>query len=216
MSLEQPTSSGPREPNPWRTAAIGTGVFVGLLWIIEIVDALMNHRLDQGGIRPREVDGLSGIVFAPVLHSGWSHLISNTVPALILCFVVLLSGIRVWARVTATVWLIAGVGTWLTGASHSLHLGASMLVFGWVVYLILRGFFHHNATHIIVGIVVFIFYGTMLLGVLPGSDGVSWQGHLFGALGGAVAAWWGDTGGRSTPRPVKGADDDPLAKYLAD
>lgn len=203
MSQLERETSGQRDQ--WRVAAIGSVAFVALLWVIEIVDTILDHRLDGGGILPRETDGLDGILWAPLLHGGWGHLMGNTVPALVLCFVVMMSGLATWARATALIWVIAGVGTWLTGGDHSVHIGASSLIFGWVVYLVLRGFFHHDKTHILVGIVVFIIYGTMLLGVLPGQDGVSWQGHLFGAVGGAIAARLGDTWGRRGPKPVKQA-----------
>ncbi len=176
-------------PTPWRTAAIGSAGFVGLLWLIEIIDALTRSDLDAQGIEPREVDGLLGIVFAPLLHAGWGHLVSNTIPALLLLFLLLLSGVGTCVRATAIIWITAGLGTWLIGPTHSVHLGASSLIFGWVVFLVLRGFFHRNSTHILIGVGVFLVYGTMLVGVLPTTPGVSWQGHLFGALGGAIAAW---------------------------
>lgn len=201
MSQLERSTSGQRDQ--WRVAAIGSAIFVALLWVIEIVDAILDHRLDGAGIRPREADGLDGILWAPMLHGGWGHLMGNTVPALILCFVVMMSGLGTWARSTAIIWVIAGFGTWLTGGDHSVHIGASSLIFGWVVYLVLRGFFHHDKTHILIGVVVFLVYGTMLLGVLPGQDGVSWQGHLFGAVGGAVAARLGDSWGRRGPAAVK-------------
>lgn len=204
--LARPTG---RQPDAWRTAAIGSVSFVALLWVIELVDQILDNRLDGGGIRPLRSDGLDGIVWAPLLHGGWSHLMSNTLPALVLCFVVMMSGLRAWAKATAIIWVVAGVGTWLTGGLftdlNTVHIGASSLIFGWVVHLVLRGFFRRDATQILIGVVIFIVYGSMLMGVLPGNDGVSWQGHLFGALGGAVAAWIGDGWGRpsATPRAVK-------------
>jgi membrane associated rhomboid family serine protease len=142
--------------------------FVALLYAVELADTLMNHRLDGLGVRPRQVDGLDGIAFAPLLHGGWTHLVANTVPLLIFGFLILLAGAARWLAVTAVVWVVGGAGTWLTGQPGSLHVGASVLAFGWLVYLLLRGLF----------------------GVLPGQPGISWQGHLFGALGGGLAAWW--------------------------
>src|SRR3546814_10030197 len=100
---------------------------------------LMANRLDREGIEPRETDGLLGIVFAPLLHGGWGHLIANTFPALVLGFLILLSGLRTWVGVTLVVWVIGGFGTWLTGGDNSVHIGASGLIFGWLTYLIVRG-----------------------------------------------------------------------------
>lgn len=186
MTLEQQSTT---EPSRWATAATTIGGFVVLLWVIEFVDMLMNNRLDQEGIEPREGDGLLGILFAPLLHGGWDHLAANTIPIAVLGFLILLSGVGTWVSVTALVWIIGGVGTWLTGGDNTVHLGASVLVFGWLVFLIVRGFFNGKIGQIALGVVVLLLYGGALWGVLPGQEGISWQGHLFGALGGGVAAW---------------------------
>jgi membrane associated rhomboid family serine protease len=164
--------------------------FVGLLYLVELLDTVMGHRLDGGGVRPREADGLDGILFAPLLHNGWGHLLANTFPLLVFGFLILLAGVARWLAVTAVVWLVGGAGTWLTGQPHSIHLGASVLAFGWLVYLLLRGVFSLSVGQIALGIVLLLVYGSVLVGVLPGTPGVSWQGHLFGALGGVLAAWW--------------------------
>lgn len=165
-------------------------VFVGLLYVVELTDTILGNTLDASGVRPREVEGLDGILWAPMLHGGWGHLMANTVPLLVLGFLVLLSGVARWAAVTAVVWVVGGLGTWLTGGEQTVHLGASVLAFGWLVYLLVVGFFSRSATQIMVGVVLLFLYGGLLLGVLPGQPGVSWQGHLFGAVGGVVAAWW--------------------------
>ena len=164
--------------------------FVGLLYVVELTDTILDNRLDAAGVRPREAEGLDGIAFAPLLHSGWDHLFANTVPLLLFGFLILLAGVARWLAVTAVVWLVGGVGVWLTGADQTVHLGASVLAFGWLVYLLLRGVFSRSVGQILVGVVLLFLYGGVLWGVLPGQPGVSWQGHLFGALGGAWAAWW--------------------------
>ena len=179
----------PRRSRPLVAAQV-IAVFVVLLYVVELVDTLDRNRLDGYGIRPREVGGLDGIVFAPLLHHGWGHLVANTVPLLVFGFLILLAGVARWAAVTAVVWLVGGVGTWLTGQPHSLHLGASVLAFGWLVYLLLRGIFARDASQIALGAILLFMYGGILYGVLPGQPGISWQGHLFGALGGALAAYW--------------------------
>lgn len=171
-------------------AAQVIAVFVALLYVVELVDTLSGNRLDAGGVRPRRVDGLDGIAFAPVLHAGWAHLLGNTVPLLVLGFLLLLAGVARWLAVTATVWLVGGVGTWLTAEPGSLHLGASVLAFGWLTYLLLRGVFSRRAAQVVLGGLLLLVYGGLLWGVLPGQPGISWQGHLFGALGGGIAAWW--------------------------
>jgi membrane associated rhomboid family serine protease len=164
--------------------------FVGFLYAVELVDTLLGNRLDGAGIRPREVDGLDGVLFAPVLHAGWEHLLANTFPLLLFGFLILLGGVARWVVVTAVVWVLGGLGVWLTGGDHTLHLGASVLAFGWLVFLLVRGFFSRSGVQILLGLVLLFLYGGLLWGVLPGQPGVSWQGHLFGALGGLWAAWW--------------------------
>ena len=95
----------------WLVGGITILSFVALLWVIEAVDVLLNHRLDQDGIRPLEVDGLWGILWAPLLHGGWPHLIANIVPALELGFLVSLAGMGRFVGATAIVWLLGGLGT---------------------------------------------------------------------------------------------------------
>lgn len=171
-------------------AALVAGVFVGVLWVLEVVDTVLGNRLDRLGIEPLEADGLWGVLFAPLLHAGFGHLTANTVPALVLTFLIMLSGGPVWARATGIVWVVGGLGTWLTGGANTLHLGASVLVFGWIVFLVLRGYFNRSVLQVVLGIGVLLAYGGALWGVLPTTPGVSWQGHLFGAIGGGLAAFW--------------------------
>lgn len=200
----EPTVSLPRAPRPrWQRAAITVGAFVALLYVLEAIDTVVNGRLDGWGIRPLNWDGLWGIAFAPMLHDGWGHLFANTVPLLVLGFLVLLSGIGRGLAATGIVWVIGGLGTWLTGGPY-LHVGASVLVFGWLTYLLVRGIFARNVGQILVGVMVLFVYGGVLWGVLPGQHGISWQGHLFGAIGGVVAAWALSSDARRTRHSAPG------------
>lgn len=179
-----------RSRDNWASAAIWSGGFVALLWVLEIVDTGLGNRLDAEGIRPGSTDGLLGVLLAPLLHAGFGHLIANTVPLLVLGFLVLLSGLGRGLAATAVIWLVAGLGTWLLAGPGTVHLGASGVVFGWLTYLLVRGFISRSPAQIAVGVGVFLVYGGLLWGVLPGQPGISWQGHLFGAVGGVLAAWW--------------------------
>jgi len=161
--------------------------FTGVLYLTEAVDTLLGGALDADGIRPRHLDGLEGILWAPLLHHGWQHLAANTVPVLVLGFLALAGGVGQFVAVTATIWLVGGLGTWLTG-NPGVHLGASILIFGWLVFLLTRGFFARSPAHMVLALVLFAVWGGVLWGVLPGTVGVSWQGHLFGALGGLIGA----------------------------
>ncbi len=163
--------------------------FVAVLWVSEIADAISGGALDQYGIRPRSEDGLVGIAAAPLLHGGFTHLEANTIPLLVLGFLVAASSVSRFVAVMACAWLVSGIGVWLVAPANSITLGASGLVFGLLTYLLVAGFLERNATRILVGVLVFFVYGGILLGVLPGQPGVSWQGHLFGAVGGVIAAY---------------------------
>jgi membrane associated rhomboid family serine protease len=162
---------------------------VAVMWAVELVDLLPHTNLDQWGIRPRQLRGLTGVVVGPFLHDGFGHLVGNTIPFLVLGCVIAASGIRCFVQVTVIVGLFAGLGTWLIGPPNTVHIGASGLVFGYLTYLVARGFFQHHIGQIVVGLIVAFFYGSILWGLFP-RPGISWQGHVFGAIGGVVAAWW--------------------------
>ncbi len=177
-----------REIPSWQQAALATGAFTALLWAIEIVDTATDDSLQRHGVQPRSDEGLLGIVLAPFLHGGWDHISANTGPVLVLGFLTLATGLLRGLAATAVIWVVGGLGVWLVAGSNSNHIGASGLIFGWIVYLAIRGIVNKQLWEIALGIVVLVLYGGALWGVLPGQPGVSWQGHLFGAIGGALAA----------------------------
>ena len=152
-----------------RGASLFMGVGVVLLWFLELVDAAVpGLRLDSWGVSPRDPAELPQIFTAPLLHVGWQHLAANTIPFFVLGLVILLSGIRPFLVATL----------------------ASGVVFGWLAFVLVRGVFSGNVRHLLVGVVMFLVYGGVLWGVLPTASGISWQGHLGGAVGGVLAAWW--------------------------
>jgi membrane associated rhomboid family serine protease len=191
-----PAPPQPKKRPTWMVGGATIVSFVVLLYIIELFDSLSNHHLDDNGIRPLETDGLWGIIFAPLLHANWGHLIANTIPALVLGFLMTLAGLARFIWATAIIWIVGGFGTWLIGNAgappgvETNHIGASGLIFGWLTFLLLFGFFTRKAWEIIVGLIVLFVYGGILLGALPGTFGVSWQGHLCGAIAGVLAAYW--------------------------
>lgn len=161
---------------------------VAFAWILEIVDFLLFGRLNQFGIIPRTVAGIGGIVAAPVLHAGFGHLISNTIPFLVLGGVVLMGGRRVFISASWFIILTGGTALWMFGPAGTVHIGASLLIFGYLGFLIVRGLFEKSVFWVVVGIVILIFYGGMLQGILPSDPYVSWRGHLFGFIAGILAA----------------------------
>ena len=158
-----------------------------LMWAVEMIDVVAGD-LDANGIAPRDPEGLAGIAFAPFLHGGFVHLIANTVPFLLLGATIALSGLVPVASVFVIVALVAGLGTWATAAEGTIHIGASGVVLGFATYLLTRGLYSQRALDLGVGLVVLSLYGaTLMLSLVP-APGISWQGHLFGAVGGVLAA----------------------------
>lgn len=165
------------------------GSFVAIFWILEILDQFVfHHTLDGYGIRPHSLIGLRGILFAPFLHGGFGHLIANTVPFLILGWLAMIQETSDFWIVTIITMIVGGVGTWMLGAPNSIHIGASSLIFGYLGFLLLRGYFQRNIASILLSLVVGFLYGGLIWGVLPTQPGISWQGHLFGFLGGVLSA----------------------------
>jgi membrane associated rhomboid family serine protease len=171
-----------------RAHATILGGFVGLLWVVHFVNALLGGALVFFGVHPRSLLGLLGILFAPFLHANFAHLLANTMPLLVLGWFVMLRRKRDFFIVSALSALVGGLGTWLVGQAASVHVGASVLVFGFLGHLLSRGIFERRFWPIVGSVVVFLLYGGALFGVLPGQTGISWQGHLFGFLGGVLAA----------------------------
>lgn len=165
------------------------GGFAALLWIIQIINSvLFQGRLAGLGIHPRSLEGLWGILFAPFIHVSFAHLIANTVPLLVLGWLVMLRQKRDLITVSALAALVGGLGTWLIAPALTVHVGASILIFGYLGYLLFRGIFERRFWPIVGSVVTFFLYGGALFGVMPGQVGVSWQGHLFGLIGGILAA----------------------------
>ncbi len=171
--------------------AVAQPVLIGLavLWAIELVDTLvLGSSLQRHGIHPREVSGLWGVLLSPFLHGGFGHLIANSGPFVVLGCLVRGRGKVPFLEASAVIIVVGGLGTWLTGGAHSNHIGASGLIFGWLGYLLLAGWYERSMVTIATSVVVGVIYGGMIWGVLPTRPGVSWQGHLFGFLGGWLAA----------------------------
>jgi membrane associated rhomboid family serine protease len=158
-----------------------------IIWVIQIVNMATGYSLNSWGIIPRSMDGLMGIAFAPFLHAGLWHIVANSVPLFILGVLLSLHGRAIFFEVTILVALLGGLGTWIFG-STAIHLGASGLVFGYWSYLLAYAFFHRELKAILIAIVVIIFYGGMLFGLLDMRSHISWSGHAFGMLAGILIA----------------------------
>ncbi len=165
------------------------GSFVTLFWVLEIIDQfLFQGSLDRLGIIPHQLIGLRGILFAPFLHGGFPHLIANTIPFLILGWFVMVQETSDFWIVTLITMIVGGLGVWVLAVPGSIHIGSSILIFGYLGFLLFRGWFQRNPASIFLSLIVFSLYGTLIWGILPTNPYVSWQGHLFGFLGGILAA----------------------------
>ncbi|GAA4751303.1 rhomboid family intramembrane serine protease [Gordonia alkaliphila] len=192
------TAPAPAAWPRWQRNAVIMAVIVVGLFVVEAVDAALNYSLDQDGIVPRTVSGLPGILWAPFLHVDFAHLIANVLPGAILGFILLMAGR--FLAVTAVVWLVSGFGVWLIAPAGTVTVGASGIIFGWLTYLIVRGLFNRRFLQVLGGLALLVVYGGTLWGVLPQGGSVSWQGHLFGAIGGVLAAWMLASADRRAPR----------------
>lgn len=202
-------------PDP--TAQFGTPTFYAALgrafvvmclvvpWLalIEFVDQRLNGALDRRfGIVPHEVSGLDGVVFGPFLHFGWDHLLANSYAIIILGTFALAAGTR---RFLVATWLIAmasGLAVWFLTPAGTLVLGASGIAFGWLGLLFIRGLVERSWWHLAVALIAGLLYGAQLSLMVPKDESISWQGHLFGFIGGAVAAV---VTRRPSPKPAAAA-----------
>ncbi|MCP1386961.1 rhomboid family intramembrane serine protease [Corynebacterium sp. TA-R-1] len=183
--VKQP-SKRVRQRNTGLRFAVG---YVIVIWAVYLVNLIaFGGNLLYLGIHPLELSGLPFIFTSPLLHGSLEHIISNTIPGAIFAFLVGYSGKRVFWEVTAFVVIVGGLGTWVFGGIGTNHIGASGLVYGWLAYLLVRGFFNRSGSQITLGLTLGFFYSGLIWGVLPGTPGVSWQAHLFGAVGGVIAA----------------------------
>ncbi len=173
--------------------ALAAGVlmvaWVGLLWVLEAVDVVSHGSLDSLGIVPRQPGQLWDVVPAAFVHFGFAHVAANSLPLLVLGFFAALGGIARFLSVSLLIIVVSGLGVWFIAPAHSNTAGASGLIFGLFAYLLIRGFVDRRPLDIALGALVAVVYGSILWGVLPDNGHVSWQGHLFGLIGGVLAAF---------------------------
>lgn len=161
-------------------------IFVGAIWVIFLLDLFW--PLERLGLVPRSLTGLLGIVTMPFLHGNFGHLVSNTVPLIILLGLMVLSRPRPWPTIILLT-LISGVALWLLGRT-ALHIGASGLIYALMGFLIASGILERRLLPAAVALLVGFIYGSSILGgILPWQPGVSWEGHLLGLLAGGALAW---------------------------
>ncbi len=167
--------------------ALAITAFIIFIWAIYLLDLIL--PLEKLGLTPREGSGLFGIIAMTFLHGSYQHLMSNTVP--LIALLALLAGSRADSKkVVAIIILLGGSLLWLFGRGDYVHIGASLLVFGLAVFLVVSGILEKRTVPMIISVVVALVYGTSLLsGIMPWQQGISWDGHLMGGIAGGVTAW---------------------------
>lgn len=190
MALGRPDprfTQSPRARSSFRLALKITLVFIGIIWTVFIVDTAFGLRLGRFGLRPGSVGGLVGVFTAPLLHGGFQHILSNTLPLLISMTATLFLYPRSAFRVIPLVWLGSGLLAWFIGRP-SLHYGASGLIYGLLAFVFISGLLRRDMRSIAVSLLVGFLYGSMVWGVLPTRPHMSWEMHLCGAIMGVLLA----------------------------
>ena len=163
-------------------------IFPFLIWVVFLLSLVLELDLTRMGILPRDLFGILGIVTAPLIHANFSHLISNTIPLILLGWSMYFFYNKVASRVFILVYLLTGFLVWLF-AREVYHIGASGLVYAFVSFLFFSGIFRKDNKSIAIALLVTFLYGGVVWGILPGQKGISWESHLFGAIAGFVAAY---------------------------
>ncbi|WP_291423825.1 rhomboid family intramembrane serine protease [Deinococcus sp.] len=195
----------PERQSPVTQAAALTGLMIAVMWAEEIVDfSIFRGQLNSFGIEPRDPHTFWHIFTAPFVHAGFPHLIANTVPFAVLAFMSAVRSVGRFVSATFLIVLIGGTLVWLFGRS-SVHLGASELIFGYLAYLIGVGWWERTPVALGIAVVAVALYGGIIWGVLPSNPMISWEAHLFGFIGGLLAALLihGRRPASSAGRPVR-------------
>ena len=160
-------------------------VFIIVLWVIH----LLPFDLGMYGVYPRTSWGLRGVFFMPLIHGDWGHLISNTPPLFVLSAMVLFFYRKVAVQSFIMIYLLSGLAVWLF-ARPVFHIGASGVIYGLVAFVFWNGIFRRNIKAIVLALIVMFYYGGLFVGILPGQEGISWEGHLFGGVVGIFVSYW--------------------------
>ncbi|OFM86374.1 rhomboid family intramembrane serine protease [Corynebacterium sp. HMSC063A05] len=171
-------------------AAISTAIgYLVLIWTVFLVNEfIFGGALNNFGVRPRETSTLWGILTAPLLHADYGHIVANSLPGALFAGLIAMSSKRLFWQVTLLITVVGGGLTWLVGGANTVHIGASGLIYGWLAFLVVRGFVNRRVMQIILGVILASMYSGLIWGVLPTQMAVSWQMHLFGGLAGIWAA----------------------------
>jgi membrane associated rhomboid family serine protease len=158
------------------------------MWIVFLLSFLLNEDFSRMGLLPRNLVGLLGIVTSPLIHADFSHIFSNTIPLIILGWIIFSVYPKLSYLLFVFIYLLTGLLVWIF-ARQVYHIGASGLVYGFVSFLFFSGIFRRDNKSIALALVITFLYGGLVWGMIPGLKGISWESHLFGAITGLLAAY---------------------------
>ena len=181
-------------------------VIVGIFWLVKLAEDYLDSDLTEYGILPMQIEGLRGILFSPFIHSSYDHLLSNSIPFLILSFALFYFYRKLAYRILFFIYILSGICVWL-GGRDSYHIGASGIVYGLAFFLFFSGVFRKDANLLTIGIIVVFLYGSMFWGIFPIKPGISWESHLWGSASGVLLAYYYRNQG--PVRPVSSWENEP-------
>lgn len=160
-----------------------------IIWLVFVLDHVLGFQWASYGVLPRDSSGIKGIFFMPLLHGSWGHLLSNTPPLFALMAMLWFFYPRIAAPAFLMIYVLSGLATWTFARAGVYHIGASGVIYGLVAFLFWNGLFRRNMKAIVISLIVLFYYGGLFMGILPGQQGISWDGHLLGALAGIFTAY---------------------------
>lgn len=182
-------TTNPKKNNRLYDSLIIPFRLIAVLWIIHLIQYILPFNFGYLGIYPGEFWGMRGILFAPLIHSDWGHLLSNTPPLFALSAIIMYFYRRVALPSFVMIYLLTGLGVWLFGR-EVFHIGASGVIYGLVSFVFWNGIFRRNLKSIVLALIVVFYYGSMFAGILPGQEGISWESHLIGGIVGILVSYW--------------------------
>jgi len=210
----------PVKRNRMATALVLPALAALLIWCIWLLDQGLDLQLRQFGLYPRELKGLIGIAAAPLLHGDWEHIFNNSTAVVMLGWCLMYFYPRMAGRVVLLTWLIGGLGVWLIGRGGPPHVGASGVIYGMAAFLFTSGMLRGQRTLMALSLLVVFLYGSLVWGIFPILEDMSWEGHLCGAFIGLALAFLHRhvPPAVSDPRPafLDEEDEEPPAPYLED
>jgi membrane associated rhomboid family serine protease len=168
--------------------AVVLGSALAVFWTVFVLNSLLGGSLLRLGVIPRTATGLRGILVAPFLHGSLNHIAANSIPFVVLGWMVMLRDEKHFLPVTLAGMVGSGLMAWLLGAPGTVHIGASGLIFGYLGFLMLTGWYTRSFGSILLSVIVTLAWGSLVFGMMPSAPGISWQSHVGGFLGGVFAA----------------------------